>query len=122
MRKCINIFQNLLENNKIIQNNIYDVFNFPTNIQIENIINILLDETKTIKEIFVFINKIIEDDQLLLINIVNEITLKIKNVITDITKLLYILEKLGDIEQYLTNDYNQKIQLYALISIFKINL
>lgn len=120
MRKCINIFQNLIEDNKIISN-IYKVFNYPTNEHIKSIIDILLNNESNLSNSFLYINNIIEPNQLLLKNIVNEITLFInKNkTITNIDRYLYILIKLGDIELFLTNDYNFKIQLYSLIAIFK---
>jgi len=122
MRKCINIFQNLLEDNKIVYDNIYKVFDYPTNIQINLIIKSLLDENINVQECFKFINEIITTNKLSLINIVNEITYKLKDLISNTDKLLYIIDKLGDIEYNLTNDYNNTIQLYGFISIFKIKI
>ena len=124
MRKCINIFQNLIEDGEIKYNNIYNIFCYPTEDHIQSIMDILLNEELKLSNSFSQINCIIQEDKLLLKNIVNEVTLYInKNKsITDIERYLYILEKLGDIEFYLTNDYIFKIQLYALISIFNIKI
>jgi len=124
MRKCINIFQNLLEDNKLIHNNIYNIFNYPTDLNIITIVDTLLNNEINIKDSFTIINNLIESKQLLLTNIVNEITIYInkKNCIENIERYLYILEKLGNIEYNLTNDYNLNIQLYGLISIFKLKL
>ncbi len=124
MRKCINIFQNLIEDNKLKHSNIYKTFNYPTKEHIKFIIDTLLNDEINLSTKFKNINSIIVEKQLLLTNIVNEITISInKNkTITDVDKYLYILTKLGDIEYNLTNDYIHKIQLYGLISIFKIKL
>lgn len=124
MRKCINIFQNLLEDGKIVYDNIYKIFNYPTDLNIITIVNTLLNTKINIKDSFKIINDLIESNQLLLTNIVNEITLYINrnNKIDDIQRYLYILEKLGEIEYNLTNDYNHNIQLYGLISVFKVKI
>jgi len=124
MRKCINIFQNLLEDGQLKHDDVYKVFNYPTESHIKIIITSLLDEKIKLIDTYNIINPIIEDHQLLLNNIVNEITLYInKNQsIKDVDRYLYILEKIGDIEYNLTNDYNYKIQLYGLISLFKIKI
>ena len=122
MRKCINIFQNLIEDNKLKHSNIYKIFNYPTKEHIIFFIDTLLNDELNLSTKFENINSIIVEKQLLLTNIVNEITISInKNkTIKDVEKYLYILTKLGDIEYNLTNDYIHKIQLYGLISIFKI--
>ena len=124
MRKCINIFQNIIEGNELKHSNIYKIFNYPTQKNIEFFIEILLNNEINISNSFKKINSIILDNQLLLKNIVNEITVIInkENKIKDINRYLYILTKLGDIEYNLTNDYNHRIQLYGLISIFKIKI
>ena len=121
MRKCINIFQNLIEDNELKHSNIYKIFNYPTEEHINFFIDTLLNSEINLASSFKQINSIIVEKQLLLTNIVNEITISInKNqTITDADRYLYILTKLGDIEYNLTNDYSHKIQLYGLISIFK---
>ena len=119
MRKCINIFQNLIEDGKIIHNNIYKVFDYPTIEHINIITTTLLDNSISIKQTFFIINDIIQTNNLLLTNILNEITVFINknNSIENIDRYLFILEKFN-----LTNDYSNNIQLYGLISIFKIKV
>jgi replication factor C subunit 3/5 len=120
MRKCINIFENLIENNRIIDTNLYKIYNYPTNEIINNIINII-KKNDLIKS-FEKIDDILKKNNIKLQNFINELTFYLtKNKIFPVNKLVNIYKKLGDIEYYLTSDYNYKIQLYSIISIFKMS-
>jgi DNA polymerase III delta prime subunit len=123
MRKCINIFQNIVENKKI-NTNIHKIFNYPTKEHIKIIIDTLTNNKICIKDSFNIINSLITNEQLILSKIINELTYYINTnrIINNVNKYIYILEKLGDIEYNLTNDFNQIIQIYSLISIFKKNI
>lgn len=120
MRKCINIFQNLTFDNELKDTNIYKLFNYPTENDIMNIINILLNDDNIIHN-YTEINNIIEENNLILKTIINEMIIIInkKGIIQNKKKYLYILEEIGNIEYNITNDFNYKIQVYSLISIFK---
>ena len=109
---------------KAHKNNIYKVFCYPTDKHINDIVETLFNDELTLTNSFKQIQTIIQSNQLLLKNIVNEVVLHINHSkrITDIERYLYVLDKMGDLEYYLTNDYNFKIQLYSLISIFKIKI
>lgn len=120
MRKCINIFQNLTFDNELKDTNIYKLFNYPTENDIMKIINILLNDDNIINN-YTEINHIIKENNLILKTIINEliITINKKAIIQNKKKYLYILEEIGNIEYNITNDFNYKIQVYSLISIFK---
>lgn len=125
LRKSINIFENLIENNEINKNiDLYKIFNYPNIENIKKIIDILINDDFKLNESYTLINNIIKNNNILLNNLINEISLYItkNNIIKDTKKLLYILKKLGDIEYYITTDYSKKIQLYSLISVFKIKI
>lgn len=121
MRKCINIFQNIIENNTVKYQNLYKVFDYPTKKNIDDILSMLTDNNISINDCFSFINNLIKNN-ILLVDIITEITYKLSDIINSDNKLLYILEKIGNIEYNLTKDYNKKVQIYGLISIFKIDL
>jgi replication factor C subunit 3/5 len=119
MRKCINIFENLIENNKVVYTNLYKIYNYPTYEIIENIIDII--KNNDLIKSFNKIDNILKENNIKLQNLINELTFYLtKNKIFPVNKLLNIYKKLGDIEYYLTLDYNY-IQLYSIISIFKMS-
>ena len=69
MRKCINIFENIIENKIIINKNLYEIFNHPTTEDIYNIVNILLDDGKNLIKSYDDIVKILLNNNIQLKNI-----------------------------------------------------
>lgn len=116
MRKAINILQNFNTN----FNDLHKKFNYPSETNIKDIYE-LANSNKKIVEIYKDVNKIIKDNDIYLYNLIDSMTKYInKNkLIKDVEKYMYVITKLGKIDGRLKNDYNFKIQLYALLFIFK---
>lgn len=116
MRKAINILQNFNTNFK----DLHKRFNYPSNDNIKDIYNLMLQE-KNVVEIYKDINTIVKENDIYLHNLIDSLIKYInKNtLIKDIKKYMYVIKKLGEIDNRLHNDYNFKIQLYAILFIFK---
>ena len=123
MRKSINILQTIpiFCKNKIIDDNdIRICLGYPTENIITNIYDILSNKNKKIKSKYNLINDIIKNDGILLCNLLqclHKIVLKNKKNFTP-KKLIYILKTFAVIEQHLTQNVNENIQLGILISSF----
>lgn len=104
---------NILMNNEI--SNIYNFFNFPSEENINIIYNILFSKM-LLKNKYLQVKKILQDNLIslkyLIENFLNFIITK-----KSIYKTEYI-EKLSDIEFYLSKDCNEDLQLMAFICIF----
>jgi replication factor C subunit 3/5 len=122
MRKSINILQTIpiFCKNKIIDDHdIRICLGYPTENIITNIYDTLSNNEK-IKTKYYLINNIIKDNGILLRNLLqclHKIVLKNKENLTK-KKLIYILKTFAVIEQHLTKNVNENIQLGILISSF----
>ena len=123
MRKSINILQTIpiFCKNKIIDDNdIRICLGYPTENIITNIYDTLSNDDEKIKTKYNLINNIIKDNGILLRNLLqclHKIVLKKKENFTK-KKLIYILKTFAVIEQHLTQNVNENIQLGILISSF----
>lgn len=123
MRKSINILQTIpiFCKNKIIDDNdIRICLGYPTENIITNIYDTLSNGDEKIKTKYNLINNIIKDNGILLRNLLqclHKIVLKKKENFTK-KKLIYILKTFAVIEQHLTQNVNENIQLGILISSF----
>jgi len=121
IRKCINIFQDLINTKIKTQNKIYQKFNYPTSSCLKKIISILQNSEKNLVEKYKKLIKILNENKISLKNIVEELTIWITKTTPEklnITQEKYLntIIKLGDIDYYLSGDYNEIIQIYAIIS------
>jgi replication factor C subunit 3/5 len=123
MRKSINILQTIpifCKNKVIDDNDIRICLGYPTENIITNTYDILSNKNKKIKSKYNLINDIIKNDGILLCNLLqclHKIVLKNKKNFTP-KKLIYILKTFALIEQHLTQNVNENIQLGILISSF----
>jgi len=123
MRKSINILQTIpiFCKNKIIDDHdIRICLGYPTENIITNIYDTLSNNDEKIKTKYYLINNIIKDNGILLRNLLqclHKIVLKDKENFTK-KKLIHILKTLAVIEQHLTQNINENIQLGILISSF----
>ena len=93
---------------------------YPTENIITNIYDTLSNDDEKIKTKYNLINNIIKDNGILLRNLLqclHKIVLKKKENFTK-KKLIYILKTFAVIEQHLTQNVNENIQLGILISSF----
>jgi replication factor C subunit 3/5 len=121
MRKSINILQSLYlinSNNMITTKNLYQTIGY---LEPENSIKMMnyLFEDKSLNQIYNSILKFKEDNNLSINDIIKELTNFLLNNNIPNSKLIKILDKLAQIEVYLTNNVNQYIQLCAIISSLK---
>jgi len=123
MRKSINILQTIpiFCKNKIIDDNdIRMCLGYPTEKIITSIYDILTNKNEKIRTKYNLINDIIKNDGILLCNLLqclHKIVLKNKKKFVP-KKLIYILKTFAEIEQSLTQNVNENIQLGILISSF----
>jgi replication factor C subunit 3/5 len=123
MRKSINILQTIpiFCKNKIIDDHdIRICLGYPTENIITNIYDTLSNNDEKIKTKYYLINNIIKDNGILLRNLLqclHKIVLKDKENFTK-KKLIHILKTFAVIEQHLTKNVNENIQLGILISSF----
>ena len=123
MRKSINILQTIpiFCKNKIIDDHdIRICLGYPTENIITNIYDTLSNNDEKIKTKYYLINNIIKDNGILLRNLLqclHKIVLKDKENFTK-KKLIHILKTFAVIEQHLTQNINENIQLGILISSF----
>lgn len=121
IRKCINIFQDLVNTKIKTQNKIYQKFNCPTSTHLKKIISILQNSKLDLSEKYKQLLKILKDNNISLKNIVEELTIWMTTMTPEKLKItqeqyLNTIIKLGDIDYYLSGDYNEIIQIYAIIS------
>ena len=116
MRKAINILQNFNTD----FSNLHKRFNYPSQDNIKDIYNILNGE-KNIIEIYKDVNRIFNENEIYLHNFIDSLTKYINKyaLIKDIKEYMYVITKLKEIDSRLSNDYIFKIQLYAILFIFK---
>lgn len=116
MRKAINIIQGLSFNysNIISEENIYLYLNYPSQIDIDNIYELLSNNDSIIITYKQLLN-IIENKNFLLQDIIYYLTLKIKDQYN-----VELFKKLAEIEYNILYDNNSNIQLSSLIAIFKL--
>ena len=115
LRKCLNTISNITP-----KTNINKIFNYPSTVDIKSIFNLLTSD-KDHTEIYKKFNSIVTKKELEIKNVLNELSnYLIKNIDTfeEDVFLTYISE-ISDLENRLNKDFDEKIQLYSLISIFK---
>jgi len=127
MRKTLNILQSVsMIYNKIDENNINTCKGYPTKKEILDILEILINNTYTEAFNYMIDNKlnmcislsdIIFEIHETLLSCILENT-KIKNM--NIKKIMFIIDKLRDIDFYQSSILNDSIQLSAVIGIFKL--
>ena len=115
LRKCLNTIDNV--DNKT---NIHKIFNYPTIPYTKKIFNLLVSDEDFMR-IYETLNAIIKKKDLEIKNILKEL---VSHIIKNMDKFessvfLNYISEISDLEIRLNKDYDEKIQLFSLISIFK---
>lgn len=117
-RKAINLLQSvsMSNNNKIDDINVYSTLGYPIPMHIISIYDILMKDT--VKDCFLKINGIKEENSLSLMDIIRELLEITATKQIEQNKYIDLLINMANIEKRLSIGSNEDIQLSSLISIF----
>lgn len=117
-RKAINLLQSvsMSNNNKVDDINVYSTLGYPIPMHIISIYDILMKDT--VKDCFLKINGIKEENSLSLMDIIRELLEITATKQIEQNKYVDLLINMANIEKRLSIGSNEDIQLSSLISIF----